>query len=143
MLTFEPPHIWLPNNSTWTCSKLPFKFPKPQSIIEGKNENRKELNINHNYKGITNINAKYQTYTYVHNDKLYKNIKYRHALPPKLIIYKGKETHLLIEHLEFPRHESNTCMVHSNSLDISMLLVTKRYVSPPSKFTLMSQKYHS
>jgi hypothetical protein len=45
MLTFEPPHIWLPNNSTWTCSKLPFKFPKPPSIIEGKIENRKELNI--------------------------------------------------------------------------------------------------
>lgn len=29
MLTFEPPHICFSNNSTWTCSKLPFKFPKP------------------------------------------------------------------------------------------------------------------
>jgi hypothetical protein len=63
-------------------------------------------------------------------------------MPPKLIIYKATETHLLIEHLAFPPHESNTSMVHSNSLDISMLLVTKRYVSPSSKFTLMSQKNH-
>ena len=29
MLTFKPPYICFSNNSTWTCSKLPFKFPKP------------------------------------------------------------------------------------------------------------------
>lgn len=61
-----------------------------------------------------------------------------------MFMYEGqKVNHLLIEHLPFPPHESSTCMVHSSSLDFSMLLVTKRYVSPFSKFTLMSQKNYT
>lgn len=140
MLKFEPPHICLSNNSTWTCSKLPFKFPKPQSIIAGRIEDIKEMTTNYNYRAINNIKAKCKLHNYLHKDNHFSNTKIYTYIATQ--INMAKENHLLNEHLPFPSHESNTFMVLSNSLDFSMLLVTKRYVSPLSKFTLTSQKNH-